>query len=94
MGFMKLFSREKNTQTSASIAKERLKITISHQRGEIDKVDKISKIAPQLLAELKDEVIQVVGKYIQLSEQNKKDIEFKLEDNQLQSAIEVNIPID
>jgi len=75
---------------SASLAKERLKIIVEHQRSELN--FSARKISNKLLDELKDEVIEVVKKYIALSEENINDIEVRVEDNKQNSTIEVNIP--
>ncbi|APC96694.1 cell division topological specificity factor MinE [Francisella frigiditurris] len=79
-------------QKSASLAKERLQIIVAHQRNELG--PKSSRISSHLLAELKDEIIEVVKKYIALSEENIRDIDIKVEDNNKNSTIEVNIPFN
>jgi len=87
----KLFKFEKKKQ-SASLAKERLQIIVAHQRNELQ--PKSSKISSHLLAELKDEIIEVVKKYVALSEENIRDIDLKVEDSSKHSTIEVNIPFN
>ena len=86
----KLFGRKK--QQSASTAKERLQIIVAHQRNLLS--PNASRISSHLLAELKDEIIEVVKKYIALSEQNIRDMDLKVEDNNQNSTIEVNIPFN
>jgi cell division topological specificity factor len=86
----RLFGKKK--QQSASTAKERLQIIVAHQRNLLG--PNASRISSHLLAELKDEIIEVVKKYIALSEQNIRDIDLKVEDNNQNSTIEVNIPFN
>ena len=83
--------RSKKTQ-SASAAKERLQIIVAHQRNLLG--PNSSRISSHLLAELKDEIIEVVKKYIALSEQNIRNIDLQVEDNNKNSTIEVNIPFN
>ncbi|MDE4994553.1 cell division topological specificity factor MinE, partial [Francisella tularensis subsp. holarctica] len=64
---------------SASVAKERLQIIVAHQRRELH--PRYSKISSHLLEELKDEIIEVVKKYVALSEENIIDIDLKVEDS-------------
>ena len=89
--FAKLFGFEKK-QKSASLAKERLQIIVAHQRNELNPQD--NRINSHLLAELKDEIIEVVKKYVALSEQNIREIDLKIEDSSKNSTIEVNIPFN
>lgn len=88
----KLFGSKKQKNCSASTAKERLQIIVAHQRNEL--MPNSHRISSHLLAELKDEIIEVVKKYIALSEQNIRDIDLKVEDNNRNSTIEVNIPFN
>ncbi|ASG67330.1 cell division topological specificity factor [Francisella halioticida] len=87
----RLFGLNKK-QKSASLAKERLQIIVAHQRSELQ--PRSSRISSHLLAELKDEIIEVVKKYIALSEENIRDIDLKVEDSSKNSTIEVNIPFN
>lgn len=87
----KLFGFEKK-QKSASLAKERLQIIVAHQRNDL--LPNSSRISSHLLAELKDEIIEVVRKYVALSEDNIRDIDLKVEDSNKNSTIEVNIPFN
>ena len=89
--FAKLFGFEKK-QKSASLAKERLQIIVAHQRNELE--PRNTRISSHLLAELKDEIIEVVKKYVALSEDNIRDIDLKVEDSSKNSTIEVNIPFN
>ncbi|MFT4693465.1 MAG: cell division topological specificity factor [Francisella sp.] len=89
--FAKFFGFEKK-QKSASLAKERLQIIVAHQRNELQ--PRNNRISSHLLAELKDEIIEVVKKYVALSEDNIRDIDLKVEDSSKNSTIEVNIPFN
>lgn len=89
--FAKLFGFDKK-QKSASLAKERLQIIVAHQRNELQPHN--NRISSHLLAELKDEIIEVVRKYVALSEDNIRDIDLKVEDSIKNSTIEVNIPFN
>ena len=91
MIFKRLFGLE-TKQKSASLAKERLQIIVAHQRGELQ--PRSSRISSHHLAELKDEIIEIVKKYIALSEENIRDIDLKVEDSSQNSSIEVNIPFN
>ena len=89
--FAKFFGFEKK-QKSASLAKERLQIIVAHQRNGLK--PNSNRISSHLLAELKDEIIEVVKKYVALSDENIRDIDLKVEDSSQNSTIEVNIPFD
>ncbi len=89
--FAKLFGFDKK-EKSASLAKERLQIIVAHQRDELK--PRSNRISSHLLTELKDEIIEVVKKYVALSEDNIKDIDLKVEDSSKNSTIEVNIPFN
>jgi len=67
---------------SASTAKERLSIIISHERTKRNDGD--------FLPKLKQEIIQVIGKYVELDEEQ-INIEMHREENH--STIEMNIVV-
>lgn len=67
---------------SASTAKERLSIIISHERAKHGHGD--------FLPKLRQEIIQVIGKYVELDE-DQINIQMKREDNH--STIEMNIVV-
>ena len=69
MGLLSFF-RQKKQKNTASLAKERLQILIAHEHA-----DK-SKQAPDYLPKLKDEILQVIRKYVQVSE---KDVNVNVE---------------
>ena len=100
MIFKRLFGLDKKNQgasltkerCSAFLAKERLQIIVAHQRGELR--PNSNRISSHHLAELKDEIIILVKKYIALSEENIREIDLKVEENSKNSSIEVNIPFN
>ena len=69
--------------TSASIAKERLKIVLSHERA--------SRNAPDFLPVLQKELIDVVGRYVEISDDM---IRVNLGKSGDTSLLEINIEID
>lgn len=53
---MSIFSYLRKRNTTASVAKERLQIIISHERSQ--------RNAPDYLPKLQEEILAVIGKYI------------------------------
>ncbi len=53
-------------QTSSAVAKERLQLVLVHDRV---------KLSPELIEQLKTEIIAVISKHVQIDEQN-MEIEF------------------
>jgi cell division topological specificity factor len=81
MGLFKLlFSPHRN---SAVIAKERLKIVLAHERA--------GRSAPDFLPRLQKELIDVVGRYVQIREDM---IRVNLGNSGETSLLEINIEID
>lgn len=80
MDFFKKFFGEK--ETSGRVAKDRLRIVLMHDRTDI---------TPQLLEDLRDEIIQVLTKYMEIDEQ-KIDIALD-KDDQRAVALVANIPV-
>lgn len=68
---------------SASIAKERLKIVLAHERA--------GRNAPDFLPKLQKELIDVVGRYVQIREDM---IRVNLGKSGETSLLEINIEID
>ncbi len=67
-------------QSSASLAKERLKIIVSHERGQSEKqID--------FLPELQKELINVIAKYIDV---DKEQVKVGLERNSERSVLELS----
>jgi len=81
MGFFR--SLFKPQRTSASIAKERLKIVLAHERA--------GNRAPDFLPILQKELLAVVGRYVDISEEM---IRVTLGNSGDTSLLEINIEID
>jgi cell division topological specificity factor len=69
--------------TSAAIAKERLKIVLSHERA--------SRSAPEFLPKLQKELIDVVGRYVEIRDDM---IRVNLGKSGDTSLLEINIEIE
>ena len=79
---MSLFSYLKKRRNTASVAKERLQIIISHERSH--------RTTPDYLPQMKEEILAVIAKYIPIS-RDKVNVNFeKLGDN---SILELNVTI-
>jgi cell division topological specificity factor len=70
-------------QTSASIAKERLKIVLAHERA--------GRNAPDFLPMLQKELLVVVGRYVEISDDM---IRVTLANSGDTSSLEINIEIE
>ncbi len=81
MGFFRSLFPPK--RTSASIAKERLKIVLAHERA--------GNRAPDFLPILQKELLAVVGRYVDVSEEM---IRVTLGNSGDTSLLEINIEID
>jgi len=81
MGFFSSLFRSK--PTSASIAKERLKIVLAHERA--------SNRAPDFLPVLQKELLAVVGRYVEISDDG---IRVSLGAAGDTSTLEINIEIE
>lgn len=57
---MSLFSYLRKRHSTASVAKERLQIIISHERTQ--------RNTPDYLPKLKEEILQVIAKYVPISQ--------------------------
>ncbi len=81
MGFLdKLFSRKK---PSKDVAKERLQLVLSHDRMEIP---------PGVLDALKDDLIQVISKYMEIDESG-IDVRINDKDSSEGRSLVANIPV-
>lgn len=83
MGFFKGFSGK---PTPKEVAKDRLKLILIHDRGELP---------PETINKIKQEILEVISKYIDISEE---DVEIAVskngdEDGENSSALVANIPI-
>ena len=81
MGFFRSLFQPK--RSSAQVAKERLKIVLAHERA--------SNRAPDFLPLLQKELLAVVGRYVEISEEM---IRVTLANSGDTSSLEVNIEIE
>jgi cell division topological specificity factor len=81
MGFFRALFQPK--RTSAQVAKERLKIVLAHERA--------SSRAPDFLPTLQKELLAVVGRYVEISEDG---IRVTLGSSGGTSTLEINIEIE
>lgn len=68
---------------TASLAKERLQIIVAHQRGE--------RGAPDYLPRMKQEIIEVIRKYVQISD-DQVTVQLEQNDDNL-SVLELNVTL-
>jgi cell division topological specificity factor len=79
MGFWhRLFRRESG---SSNVAKERLQLVLVHDR---------SGISPEVMKNLRDELIAVISKYVEI---DAGTMEFELSQNRTQNTLTANIPL-
>jgi len=83
MGFFKNIS---NKPTPKEVAKDRLKLILIHDRGEI---------APEIIDKIREEILEVISKYIDISVD---DVEISVNrsddvEGENSSALIANIPI-
>lgn len=83
MGLLSFFKKEKK-KNSANLAKERLQILIAHER-----TDKTQK-SPDYLPKLRDELVDVIRKYVHVSD---KDVNVSLEKGDDFDTLELNITL-
>ena len=81
MAFFRALFRPK--RTSAQVAKERLKIVLAHERA--------SSRAPDFLPTLQKELLAVVGRYVEISEDG---LRVTLGSSGDTSLLEINIEIE
>ncbi|HEY8347249.1 MAG TPA: cell division topological specificity factor MinE [Symbiobacteriaceae bacterium] len=74
----KVFGRE---SSSADIAKERLRLVLVHDR---------TNVSPQFLEALKEELIAVISRYMEIEEES---MDVTLQSGEHQVALVANIPI-
>lgn len=80
MGIFDFFSKEK----TSSVAKDRLKLVLIHDR---------TMLSPKVMEQLKDELIAVISKYVDI-DREALNIEVSQEnDNGRDTALVANIPI-
>lgn len=71
----------KDTGSSGNVAKERLRLVLVHDRA---------SVSPELLQVLKNDLIQVISKYMEIEEDQ---LEVTLDNNEDQVALVANIPV-
>ena len=76
----KIFKQKK--QTSASIAKERLQIIVSHERAKQN--------SPEFISKLQQELVNVIAKYVHI---NPDDVKVDLGQTDKCSVLELNITL-
>ncbi|ASQ46097.1 cell division topological specificity factor MinE [Legionella clemsonensis] len=77
---MSLFSYLRKRNTTASVAKERLQIIISHERSQ--------RNTPDYLPKLQEEILAVIAKYIRIS---RDQVSVNLERLGDSSVLELNV---
>ncbi|AZQ10729.1 cell division topological specificity factor MinE [Shewanella khirikhana] len=77
------YFRSSKKANSASMAKERLQIIVAHQRGERD--------APDYFPQMKQEIIEVIRKYVHISEEQ-VSVQLEQNDDNL-SVLELNVTL-
>ncbi len=77
------YFRSTKKQTSASVAKDRLQIIVAHQRGE--------RNGPDYLPKMKQEIIEVIKKYVTISEEQ-VSVQMEQNDENL-SVLELNVTL-
>ncbi len=75
----KMFGRDE--QSSRSVAKERLRLVLVH-----DRVD----VSPQCMEAIRDDMIKVISNYMEI---NERDMEINLEATNSSVALVANIPV-
>ncbi|MFT5593105.1 MAG: cell division topological specificity factor [Oceanicoccus sp.] len=80
MGLLGLFKNE--TPKSASVAKERLQILVTHERNQ--------RNAPDYLPALQREIMAVVSKYVNVGDE---DINVQIDNHDQLSILELNITL-
>ncbi|MCL1143065.1 cell division topological specificity factor MinE [Shewanella gaetbuli] len=82
MSILDYFRSNKKPNT-ASLAKERLQIIVAHQRGERE--------APDYLPKMKQEIIEVIRKYVQIAD-DQVSVQLEQNDDNL-SVLELNVTL-
>ncbi len=83
---MGLFKNLSGKPTPKQVAKDRLKLILIHDRGQLP---------PETIDKIKQEILQVISKYIDISEEDVEITVNKNDDNDGEnaSALVANIPI-
>ncbi|MDY6839978.1 MAG: cell division topological specificity factor MinE [Pseudomonadota bacterium] len=80
MSFLDYFKGKKNK--SASVAKERLQIIVAHERGQREQ--------PDYLPQLQQELLEVIRKYVQISDDM---VQVEVDRNEDCSVLELNVTL-
>ena len=80
MSLMDMFRKEQ--KTSASVAKERLRVLVAH--------DRLRNNGPDYLPQLQQEILAVIRKYVAIEEQ---DVNVQLEQQGRTSVLELNVTL-
>ncbi len=84
MGLLQYFRQEKPKKGSAKLAKDRLQIIVAHEHS--------SAVRPSYLAEMQQEIVTVIRKYMDISSDDVKcEFSDKAEDDI--SVLEVNVAL-
>jgi cell division topological specificity factor len=83
---MSIFNYLRRRTASASVAKERLQIIISHER--LQKHSQKGEASPTYLPELQEEILAVIAKYVNIS---RDQVSVNLERMGDNSILELNI---
>jgi len=81
MSLLDYFRSNKNN--TASLAKERLQIIVAHERQ--------SRMSPDYLPQLKQDILEVIAKYVKVSE-DKVVVEFEQNDDLAVLELNVTLP--
>jgi len=80
MSLMDMFRKEQ--KTSASVAKERLRVLVAH--------DRLRNNGPDYLPQLQQEILAVIRKYVSIDDQ---DVNVQLEQQGQTSVLELNVTL-
>lgn len=80
MGLLSIFKEEK--KNTASIAKERLQVLVTHERNK--------RNAPNYLPAMQREIMAVISKYVNVDDE---DIQVQIENQGQLSMLELNITL-
>jgi cell division topological specificity factor len=83
---MDLFGFLKKKSGSKDAAKDRLKLILMHDRGDV---------SPQLLEDIKNDILEVLRKYVEVDAEQELDLQITTTDSEYGSvpALVANIPI-
>ncbi|MFC3678592.1 cell division topological specificity factor MinE [Bacterioplanoides pacificum] len=82
MSLMDIFRKEQQDTKSASVAKERLRVLVAH--------DRLRHNGPEYLPQLQQEILAVIRKYVAIEE---NDVNVQLEQQGQTSVLELNVTL-